>query len=74
MKVRTVDDSETGMVNQVLVDIQIPPDFPAKYKRVLVLVAEQCLVKKHLEQATRVLVTASEKASDEKVAEPTVRS
>lgn len=38
-----------GMVNQVDLDIQVPPEFPEKYKEALVRSAELCAVKKHLE-------------------------
>lgn len=38
-----------GMVNQVDLDIQVPPKFPEKYKEALIRSAELCAVKKHLE-------------------------
>src|SRR6266542_6333583 len=40
---------ETGMVGQIDIDIQVPPDFPEKYLPALVKAADQCKVKKHLE-------------------------
>ncbi|MDX1612665.1 MAG: OsmC family protein [Candidatus Promineifilaceae bacterium] len=40
----------TGMVSKVLLDIQVPPDFPEKYKPAVVRAAEQCAVKRHFEQ------------------------
>ena len=39
----------TGMIGNVELDIQVPPDFPEKYKEALVRSAAQCAVKKHLE-------------------------
>ncbi|MGQ9490310.1 MAG: OsmC family protein [Anaerolineae bacterium] len=39
----------TGMVSKVLLDIQVPPEFPEKYYAALVRSAEQCAVKKHME-------------------------
>lgn len=39
----------TGMVGQVDLEIQVPPEFPQKYYDALVRSAEQCAVKKHLE-------------------------
>ncbi len=42
-------DRNTGMVTKVLLDIQVPPSFPAKYKDAVVRSAEQCAVKKHFE-------------------------
>ncbi|MEN6393777.1 MAG: OsmC family protein [Anaerolineaceae bacterium] len=39
----------TGMVEQIDIEIQTPPDFPAKYLPALIRSADQCKVKKHLE-------------------------
>lgn len=39
----------TRMVDQVELDIQVPPSFPEKYKDAVVRSAELCAVKKHLE-------------------------
>ncbi len=40
----------TRMIEQVDLDIVVPPDFPAKYHEALIRAADQCAVKKHLEQ------------------------
>ena len=42
-------DARTGLVGKVGLDIEVPPDFPAKYHDALVRAADQCAVKKHLE-------------------------
>lgn len=42
-------DPRTHMVREVTLEIQLPPDFPAKYKTALVKSAELCAVKRHLE-------------------------
>lgn len=39
----------TGMVSKVLLDIQLPPAFPEKYKQAVIRAADQCAVKKHFE-------------------------
>jgi ribosomal protein S12 methylthiotransferase accessory factor len=39
----------TRMVEEVELDIQLPPDFPAKYREAVIRSAEMCAVKKHLE-------------------------
>ncbi len=39
----------TGMVSKVLLDIQLPPEFPEKYKQAVIRAADQCAVKKHFE-------------------------
>jgi putative redox protein len=40
---------QTGMVSKIGLDIQLPPGFPEKYHEALVRAANQCAVKKHLE-------------------------
>ena len=40
----------TRMIQKVDLDIVVPPDFPEKYHAALIRAAEQCAVKKHLEQ------------------------
>lgn len=39
----------TGLVETVKLEIQVPPDFPEKYRKSLIRAADQCAVKKHLE-------------------------
>jgi len=46
-------DPATHMVEQVDLDIVVPPDFPEKYHDALVRAADQCAVKKHLEKPPR---------------------
>ena len=38
----------TGMVEEIDLEIQVPPAFPQKYYEALVRSADQCKVKKHL--------------------------
>jgi ribosomal protein S12 methylthiotransferase accessory factor len=40
----------TGMVDNVALEIQLPADFPEKYKAAVIRAAEQCAVKKHFER------------------------
>lgn len=42
-------DPATHMVSHIDLEIQVPPDFPEKYKDALVHSAELCAVKRHLE-------------------------
>lgn len=42
-------DPLTHLVTDVELDIQVPPEFPAKYRTSLIRSAELCAVKKHLE-------------------------
>ena len=39
----------TGMVEKIELDIQVPADFPERYKEAVIRAADQCKVKKHLE-------------------------
>jgi putative redox protein len=39
----------TRMIDEIELDIQVPPDFPDKYKDAVIRSAELCAVKKHLE-------------------------
>lgn len=39
----------SGMVEKVEMEIQVPPDFPEKYRPSLIKSAELCAVKKHME-------------------------
>jgi putative redox protein len=47
----------TGMVETIDLEIQIPPDFPEKYRPSLIHSAELCAVKKHLEKPPRFDIT-----------------
>ena len=53
-------EASTGRVVRVNLDIQLPPDFPEKYKAAVSRAAEQCAVKKLLEQPPRIEVTTSQ--------------
>lgn len=56
---KTAVDPATGMVQKVFLDIQVPPDFPEKYKSAVIRAADQCAVKKHLEHPPAFEVTTS---------------
>lgn len=46
---RVHNNPVTRMVDRIELEIQIPADFPEKYKDALIKSAELCAVKKHLE-------------------------
>jgi ribosomal protein S12 methylthiotransferase accessory factor len=50
-------DPVTHMISKVSMEIQVPPDFPEKYRPALVRSAEQCTVKKHLENPPQFAVS-----------------
>jgi ribosomal protein S12 methylthiotransferase accessory factor len=39
----------TRLVDRVNLDIQLPPEFPEKYRKAVIRSADQCAVKKHFE-------------------------
>lgn len=47
---RVQRDPLSGLVGQVDLEIQVPPEFPEKYHESLIRSAQLCAVKKHLEQ------------------------
>jgi putative redox protein len=47
----------TGMIENVDLEIQVPPAFPEKYRDSLIRSAELCAVKKHLENPPRFDIT-----------------
>jgi ribosomal protein S12 methylthiotransferase accessory factor len=49
--------SSTGMVEKIDLEIQVPTEFPEKYRDSLIRSAELCAVKKHLEKPPRFDIT-----------------
>jgi putative redox protein len=47
----------TGMVETIEMEIQVPAEFPEKYRASLIHSAELCAVKKHLEKPPRFDIT-----------------
>ncbi|MCG3140822.1 MAG: hypothetical protein HDKAJFGB_01945 [Anaerolineae bacterium] len=52
-------DPTTHMLTQVAFDIQLPPDFPERYKAAVMRAAETCKVKKALEHPPTFAITTS---------------
>lgn len=46
-----------GMIDQIDLEIHVPPTFPEKYRDSLIRSAELCKVKKHLEKPPRFKIT-----------------
>ena len=53
----------TGMVETIGLEIQVPPEFPEKYRDSLIRSAQLCAVKKHLENPPRFDITTAVVAS-----------
>jgi putative redox protein len=64
LKITQVSDRNplTGMIENVVIEIQTPPSFPEKYLPSLIRSAELCAVKKHIETppAFKVLTKVTE--------------
>lgn len=54
-------DPSTGLISKVHIEIQIPADFPEKYREALVAVAGKCKVKKQMQQTPEFNVFTSVK-------------
>ncbi len=52
-------NSATKLVESISVEIELPPDFPDKYKPAVIRAAEQCKVKKHFEHPPTISVTTT---------------
>ena len=50
---KTHSNPATGMIGQIDLEIQVPADFPEKYKDALIRSAELCAVKKHFDDPPR---------------------
>ena len=48
----------SGLVERVHLTVELPPDFPERYRDAVIRAAEQCTVKKHLEHPPRIDVGA----------------
>jgi putative redox protein len=54
---RMENDPVTRMISKIELEIQLPPSFPEKYKDAVIRSAEQCAVKKHIENPPQMVVT-----------------
>ncbi len=61
---RMTYNEETSRFEKIALDIQLPPDFPAKYQEAVVRAAHSCGVKKHLLTPPEIEVRLSTLAAD----------
>ncbi|MCX7609598.1 MAG: OsmC family protein [Anaerolineales bacterium] len=52
----------TGLVQKIDLEIQLPPDFPEKYRDAVIRAAELCAVKKHFEHPPQFEITTTKAA------------
>jgi putative redox protein len=56
---RLSSDPMTGMIQKVELEIELPKDFPDKYKPAIINAVELCAVKKHLQQPPKFEITTN---------------
>jgi len=59
---RMYSNPMTGLVGKIDLEIQVPPEFPEKYRPALIRAADQCAVKKHFENPPSFEITTKEVA------------
>ena len=47
----TEKNPETKMIEKITLELQLPPEFPAKYEKAIIRSVEACSVKAHIEKA-----------------------
>jgi len=52
-------DQSIGMVKSIEIELDLPNDFPEKYKGAIIKVVDQCLVKRHLIETPELNVTTN---------------
>lgn len=58
-------DQARQRIGKVILDIQVPPDFPEKYRGSLINTANLCAVKKYLQDPFEIETMTTEKVSEE---------
>ena len=48
---RTEKNPETKMIEKITLQVQLPPEFPAKYEKAIIRSVEACSVKAHIQKA-----------------------
>lgn len=51
-------DPETGYITTIRIDVELPPDFPEKYVAAITRTAQQCAVKKVLQNPPAIQIEA----------------
>jgi putative redox protein len=59
LSVRFERNPERRMIETATIHIQLPPEFPVKYKDAVIRAADLCAVKKHLHEPPRFEITAT---------------
>jgi ribosomal protein S12 methylthiotransferase accessory factor len=57
--VQRAHSSADGMVESIDLEVQLPPEFPERYREAVIRAAEQCAVARHLERPPAIEVTTT---------------
>ena len=58
LRLETERDPERKRLGKVRVELELPPDFPEKYRKAIVRAADQCAVKRHILEPPELEVVA----------------
>ncbi|KPJ51700.1 hypothetical protein AMJ39_09440, partial [candidate division TA06 bacterium DG_24] len=62
---RTELNAETRMIGKITIEIQVPPEFPDKYKEAVIRSAEFCAVTKHMYDPPQIMVHTSKVGAEQ---------
>lgn len=54
-------NDQTHLMEKIRIDIQLPPEFPDKYRKAVIRAAEMCTVKRTLADPPEIIVSAKKK-------------
>jgi ribosomal protein S12 methylthiotransferase accessory factor len=54
---RTKRNPDTKMIDKIIIEIQLPPEFPDKYKKAVIKAVDTCAVKAHILKAPEFEIT-----------------
>ena len=60
---RIEKNQETHMINKIVIEIQVPKDFPDNYKNAIIKTASLCAVTKHLEKPPSINISVKKNSS-----------
>ncbi len=52
-------NEQTHLMEKIMIDIRLPPEFPNKYRKAVIRAAEMCTVKRNLANPPEITVTAT---------------
>jgi len=56
LTMRMTKDDKTRMISKIEIEIELPPEFPEKYRNAVIKAVDQCAVKAHLQTPPEIAV------------------